>query len=473
MQLPLVLGVVSSRDSAAAGPGLGPAVAAILSDVRRRFPGAPWHVLTARADEAERLAAAAAADAGVPVLAPPADWDTAFLGEACHLLLIIGSSDELEAVARRRLSATAPAADRTTLDPPARGPVVRVARVSTGWAVSWADPEEPVRRHGARSWEKEWRRVEVFNRDALHLAVSEERPLLFPADAAGLGAGDRAVAQAYERADALAGRLQRSSRRALSLLLFFAVLATLLLQAGTLAHTDRRITGGLYVASLTAAWAVWYWAKRRDLRAKHLDARALAEGLRVQLFWRLGGVPESAADHYLSKQRSELDWIRHAVRTVDLEAPRSAGEPRPAAVQTAWLESQGAWFASAAKRNEAHDRYVRRTSAALFAVALALAFLKPFLDAAHPLVALIGLLPVTAAFVKWWSERRAFGPLARQYERMATLFDAAASQNARALAAGGLEQSRRILFQTGREALAENGDWVLLHRERPVRVPGM
>ena len=82
-------------------------------------------------------------------------------------------------------------------------------------------------------------------------------------------------------------------------------------------------------------------------------------------------------------------------------------------------------------------------------------------------------MPVTAAFVKWWSERRAFGPLARQYERMAILFDAASTQHAGALAAGRNEESRRILFETGCEALAENGDWVLLHRERPVRVPGM
>jgi hypothetical protein len=473
MQLPLVLGVASGRDPVAVGPGLGPVVAGVLNDVAQRFPGAPWHVLTAGTHEAERLAAGAAADSGVPVFAPPPGSGLALLGEACHLLLLVGTGDELEDVARRRLSAGAPGSGPMTLDPPARGPIVRVTRAASGWEASWSDPEEPERRHRSRTWEKEWRRVEAFNQDARSITAPDRVPLLDPAESGDLGAGDRIVAEACEQADALAGRLQRSSRRALSLLLFFAVLATLLLQIGTLARSDRRLTGGLYVASLTAAWAVWYWAKRRDLRAKHLDARALAEGLRVQLFWRLGGVPDSAADHYLRKQRSELDWIRHAVRTVDLEAPRSAGARRPATVQRAWLESQAAWFAAAARRNETHDRYVRRTSATLFAVALALAFLKPFLDTAHPLVVLIGLFPVTAAFVKWWSERRAFGPLARQYERMAILFDAAARQNARALAAAEPGGSPRILFETGCEALAENGDWVLLHRERPLRVPGV
>ena len=106
-------------------------------------------------------------------------------------------------------------------------------------------------------------------------------------------------------------------------------------------------------------------------------------------------------------------------------------------------------------------------------VALALAFLKPFLDAAHPLVILVGLFPLTAAFVKWWSERRAFGPLAHQYERMAILFDAAARQAGHALEKNRPVDARAVLFEAGREALAENGDWVLLHRDRPVRVPGV
>ena len=53
---------------------------------------------------------------------------------------------------------------------------------------------------------------------------------------------------------------------------------------------------------------------------------ALAEGLRIQIFWRLAGISDAAADHYLRKQRSELDWIRRAMRAHDL-GPGWDGRP--------------------------------------------------------------------------------------------------------------------------------------------------
>jgi hypothetical protein len=50
------------------------------------------------------------------------------------------------------------------------------------------------------------------------------------------------------------------------------------------------------------------------LSDKYQDYRALAEGMRVQFYWRLAGLKLSVADHYLRKQRSELDWICSAIR---------------------------------------------------------------------------------------------------------------------------------------------------------------
>ena len=39
------------------------------------------------------------------------------------------------------------------------------------------------------------------------------------------------------------------------------------------------------------------------------------------------------------------------------------------------------------------------------------------------------------------------------------------------LAAGELGSAQELLLQLGKEALIENGDWVLLHRERPMELP--
>src|SRR5205823_7382304 len=46
------------------------------------------------------------------------------------------------------------------------------------------------------------------------------------------------------------------------------------------------------------------------------DARALAEGLRVQIFWNLAGLGRSVPANYMQRQRTELDWIRAAIRAV-------------------------------------------------------------------------------------------------------------------------------------------------------------
>jgi hypothetical protein len=40
-----------------------------------------------------------------------------------------------------------------------------------------------------------------------------------------------------------------------------------------------------------------------------------------------------------------------------------------------------------------------------------------------------------------------------------------------ALAQGDLVAAENVLLGAGRDALAENGDWLLLHRDRPAQVP--
>ena len=478
MELPLVMGLAGGRDAREAHwPGLEEAVGALAADLRARFPAAPWIVSTAGVSELERRAARACEKAGLRVV-PSAPGDGASrLAEDSHLFVTVGHDTALDLLASVRLSPTATASTTGSLDPPAQGPVVRLGRADAGWTSTWESPAAGA--SSSRSsrkgpaYEKMWRRVEAFNADARGEIPAAGTSLLPEDESPTLPADLIAFDGSYRVADALARRFQRRSQRALGTLLVLAILATFLLQAGTFTGARKIVSGSLYVACLAGAWAVFLVAKKRDLRTKYLDYRALAEGLRVQFFWRLAALPASAADHYLRKQRSELDWIRHALRAVELLNP-PAGEPaRMPAARAHWLESEARYFGAAARGHDAKDRRVRRISAVLFVIALALAFLKPFLDTAHPLVILVGLFPLTAAFVKWWSERRAFGPLAHQYERMATLFGAAARQAGLALEKDRLEDVRAVLFEAGREALAENGDWVLLHRERPVRVPGV
>src|SRR5207249_3830010 len=71
----------------------------------------------------------------------------------------------------------------------------------------------------------------------------------------------------------------------------------------------------LYLLAFSFAFAWFYRARALELKTKYLDYRALAEGLRIQFFWQLADLKDSVADYYMRKQKSELDWIRNAVRT--------------------------------------------------------------------------------------------------------------------------------------------------------------
>ena len=66
-------------------------------------------------------------------------------------------------------------------------------------------------------------------------------------------------------------------------------------------------------------------ANRRGWHRKYLDYRALAEGLRVQSYWRRAGLSitgdaEFARDNFLQKQDVELGWIRNVMRGAALES---------------------------------------------------------------------------------------------------------------------------------------------------------
>ena len=69
--------------------------------------------------------------------------------------------------------------------------------------------------------------------------------------------------------------------------------------------------------------------KRREWHRKYLDYRGLAEGLRVQMYWRLAGVEPPPNDKRLRQLPAEADvdlsWIRHAMRSTGL--PNDEGVP--------------------------------------------------------------------------------------------------------------------------------------------------
>ncbi|HUR32394.1 MAG TPA: hypothetical protein VM032_01270 [Vicinamibacterales bacterium] len=261
----------------------------------------------------------------------------------------------------------------------------------------------------------------------------------------------------------------------------------------------------LLLAFLGASIIASYWISRdveeQDYQNKHQDYRALAEALRIQFFWHVAGVPENVVDHYLRKQRGALEWIRSALRAWDAESLAYESTEAAAPVTSAqlsyvaqhWVSEQRNYYASKARREqatlEAEERKIDllvRVSVAL-ALLLAVVLTVPLLVPIHALESIkhiveepwthgiimivIVTLAVTAGLRHSYNQQMARSEHAKQFGRMAELFDTAEQHLTSQLKDGEMAHATALLKELGQEALEENGDWVMLHRERPLEVP--
>jgi hypothetical protein len=237
---------------------------------------------------------------------------------------------------------------------------------------------------------------------------------------------------------------------------------------------------------IAGAYGGYAWAKWNRYHGKYLDYRALAEGMRVQFFWVLVGLKKPVADYYLRKQRSELDWIRRAIRVWTLsmefqEAPRKTAvvsRDQLRLVLEQWVTGQRRYFANAAKRHQKwltwQKRFVRLffvISVVLTATQTAIQIYKRDDEGVEELVFSMGLALVIAGLLAGYGERRALAEQIRQYAQMASIFDNAERRLKELLDKGERAPAIELLEELGKEALGENGDWVILHRERAVEVP--
>ncbi|MBS1902167.1 MAG: hypothetical protein JSS75_00495 [Bacteroidetes bacterium] len=295
----------------------------------------------------------------------------------------------------------------------------------------------------------------------------------------------RSIVDHYSTADTLATYFQRYTRRAFVGIFSFVFCAAAFFDLyAHLFHDEPLVLAG-YLCALMLAF-IWYvFAKRRHYQTKYLDYRALAEGLRVQFFWRVAGLRQTAGDYYIRKQKSELDWIRFAMRTaaIPLNADSDAMDPGDTAklrtrlerVLHSWVEDQAKYYPKALKRDHHRLHRLERTINILFYVGVILAVIQLLLEIPHELkdyvVVATGLAPITAALLGGYIERNALIGHIKQYERMGVMFVQAKEYLVALLKDRRYAEASDFIFELGTEALGESGDWMLLHRERPLEVP--
>lgn len=240
-----------------------------------------------------------------------------------------------------------------------------------------------------------------------------------------------------------------------------------------------------YILILLLAYGVFALAAWKKYQNKHLDCRALAEGLRVQFAWAYAGMPDDASDHYLTKHCGELGWIRQAIRMGNIANPGVTGKSslsdpaRAKKLLELWVRDQRDYYQRAWRRNESKVRRQEIMTNGFFGMAVLIALGMIFahralaeLAVAHSSLAYaISMSFALAAAASGYAEKMVFGEQAKQYHRMARQFEEAAADLEEALGREDLAGAEALLREVGKEALAENADWLLLHRARPLEGP--
>ncbi len=425
----------------------------------------------------------------------------AFVAEQSHILLAIwdgvageaGSAGTAAVVTLKLGRADAQASAGAVLDPDDSGPVFHIHAVRSGseaqggqqgaqqgaQQVRWLFPQDG----DAALFDTICTRIDRFNsevaRARVRWAVPEAADSLLPGVEAA-AVGDRALALAFAYADRLAAHYQRITHRVLRLTLMLAAVMALTFEVYAEVLPVRAVPLG-YLVCFAMLALILIWHRRLDAQGRYLDYRALAEGLRVQFYWRLAGLTDNASSSYLRKQLDELRWIREGLRATGAVPPPAAAQP--ALALQCWVHGQAAYYTARARLHERRVLRLSRWSGLFFAVGLLAAFslvalwrpLEQHTAWHHWAVLIMGFAPVGAALWEAYGERIGARTQANQYARFAAIFGRA-ERFIGLLELEPASPARRareltLLRELGREALIENADWVLLLRDRPIALP--
>ena len=345
--------------------------------------------------------------------------------------------------------------------------------------------------HMPLDYEVMMHRLQDFSRDAIKyqdLIREEGANLLENAPDLELPEGTKTISERHKVADWLAIHFQKRISLGLITVHSIAVLIGLIFIVYSEFDGFDFLLKFFLVAFL-AGLLLYKVGERRQWHRKHLDYRALAEGLRVQFYWSLAGVidvqsAEFAYDNFLQKQDVDLGWIRHVMRNVSLARSRHQVPPEEWVdwVVEQWVgdeSSQTGQLAYYKRKEMEKTRRFRRTTnlgrIALWAgIAIAIVLMIWGADMSdyqqNLLLVLAGILPLMAGVRDAYSHKKAEKELIKQYRFMGGIL-----ANARRLLDGSedVEFRRRVLKALGNAALEEDAEWILMHRERPLEHTGI
>lgn len=209
--------------------------------------------------------------------------------------------------------------------------------------------------------------------------------------------------------------------------------------------------------------------------------RAIAEGLRVQIFWQISGISRSVMNEYWNHQVASLDSLRLALKAASLPLESETGTPdRLKRTDTFWVQDQRNFF-----QNKIEDNASKiKTWSWLYTGIMTIAIL--WLSGRHFAAwskenagyGLTIFFLVCAMSGVWLSvlllRRRCFGffRLKERYEKIVPIFSQAHStlkklqevskeQKEASGSSANIELQKKVLQVLGTHAVTENADWYL------------
>jgi hypothetical protein len=249
---------------------------------------------------------------------------------------------------------------------------------------------------------------------------------------------------------------------------------------------DLALTSGA-IAALAAIFVLYLVAIARRHQERSQDYRALAEALRVAVFWKLAGI-EGAADAWPVRMPGELAWAKTCLlrqELADMTAPAPAArvslnETSYDWIRRIWITGQLRSFERTRSKNLRAAGWRERGAMAILVAVAALAAVLAVLvgrDATEPgqptrelLLFAIGLLPAVAAVLAGYAGKLAFNATARRHDRMAEMFARALAVLPPTLDEANPDPARNTLRELGVEVLRETASWLSMRRRRPISV---
>ena len=235
-----------------------------------------------------------------------------------------------------------------------------------------------------------------------------------------------------------------------------------------------------HIGLAAVAFALFYWFFKSDhpQEEEYLDWRALAEAMRIQIFWKAVGIHNCVADHYISSDGEDLDWIRQAVRNsvIGIDCIEISGAIKLA--HDAWLHNQYEYFKDKELlHNKNKTKFLKLTKfcfgiAVILTISTLLFHWSGVSDAVlNDLVLISGVSFLLSAVVKTYADQMAFEETENRYRGMKIIFHTAKDRYDNLIISRDIKNINNIFFNIGKEALTENAGWLRLHRERQFKPP--